>query len=370
MKTYNITVLRGDGIGPEVIEQAIKAIKACADSFQFTINFSYQLIGAVSIDKYNIPLTDEAINDCLNSDAVLLGAIGDPKYDQDPNTKIRPEQGLLKLRKALSLFANIRPITLYPSLSEYSPLKSEITQGVDITIYRELTGGIYFGKKESSHNQASDLCTYTTEEITRIAELAFEAAMGREKRLCLVDKANVLETSRLWRSTVQNMAKQYPEVTVSYLYVDNAAMQLVISPSQFDVILTENMFGDILSDLASVIPGSLGLLPSSSIGKKTGLFEPCHGSYPQAAGQDRSNPMATILSAGMLLDYLGEKAAANQIKQAVNWCIEEQLTTEDINSNNPMGCALVGDMVQLFIEKEGDTSDINLKQINRETFLI
>ena len=369
MKTYRITLLGGDGIGPEIVEQAQKAILACAETHKFKIEFTHELIGAVSIDQYGTPLTDKAVIQCENSDAVLLGAIGDPKYDNDPTLKMRPEQGLLKLRQALQLFTNIRPLKLYPELSNYSPLKAEIIEGTDIVIYRELTGGIYFGEKQKFENGASDLCKYEVFEIERIAKQAFEAATQRTGQLCLVDKANVLETSRLWRQVIQSIAPNYPEVEVSYMYVDNAAMQLVLNPKQFDVILTENMFGDILSDLASVIPGSLGLLPSASLGKNTPLFEPCHGSYPQAKGLDKANPMATILSAAMLLDHLGEIDAAISIRAAVNWCIQENFTTEDINSKNAVGCAFVGDMIDLYIRNKGKM-DFNTKTINRETFYI
>jgi 3-isopropylmalate dehydrogenase len=349
MKTYTITTLPGDGIGPEVINQAVKVLDACASKFNFELSYTEQLIGAISIDETGVPLSDETLNVCANADAVLLGAIGDPKYDNDPTLKVRPEQGLLKLRKELSLFANIRPVQIYSSLVEKSPLKSHLIKDTDIVIYRELTGGIYFGEKKSTDNSASDLCEYTSHEISRIAHLAFKAAEKRTGKLCLVDKANVLETSRLWRKVVQYMCSDYPNVEVSYMYVDNAAMQLVLNPNQFDVILTENMFGDILSDLASVLSSSLGLLPSSSIGTSTGLFEPCHGSYPQAKGLDKANPVATILSASLLLDYIGEPKAAKEIVNAVNWTIENELSTEDVNQINPISCSLVGDKIVSYI---------------------
>ena len=350
MKTYTITTLPGDGIGPEVINQAIKVLDACADKFNFKLTYNKQLIGAVSIDETGSPLTDNTLKACADADAVLLGAIGDPKYDNDPTLKVRPEQGLLKLRKELSLFANIRPVQIYSSLVDKSPLKSHLIKDTDIVIYRELTGGIYFGEKKSTANSASDLCEYTRDEIARISHLAFKAAEKRTGKLCLVDKANVLETSRLWRKVVQDMCAEYPNVEVSYMYVDNAAMQLVLNPNQFDVILTENMFGDILSDLASVLSSSLGLLPSSSIGVSTGLFEPCHGSYPQAKGLDKANPVATILSASLLLDYIGEPTAAKEIVKAVNWTIENEFSTEDVNPNNPTSCSLVGDKIVDFIK--------------------
>ncbi|MCO6500690.1 MAG: 3-isopropylmalate dehydrogenase [Vicingus serpentipes] len=351
-----IFVLSGDGIGPEVIAQAEKVIKAIDETYNHKFELANGLIGAASIDATGEPLTDEVIAKCKSSDAVLLGAIGDPKYDNDPTKKVRPEQGLLKLRKALALYSNIRPINTYDILKDVSPLKNEKLKGVDLVIYRELTGGIYFGEKQLSAdgNTASDLCSYSKEEITRIAKLAFEAAKLRRKKLTLVDKANVLETSRLWRKVVQDMAKKYPEVTVEYMYVDNAAMQMVINPASFDVVLTENMFGDIISDLASVLTGSLGMLPSSSIGKKVGMFEPCHGSYPQAAGKDIANPMATILSVAMMYDYFELHKEAKAIRDAVNWALTERVVTEDINKGNPSPCSTVGDLIAYHIEEKGD----------------
>ena len=296
-----ITVIEGDGIGPEVTAQSVFVLNAIAKFFHHEFVYDYCLMGAVAIDKTGDPLPNKTIESCLESDAILFGAIGHPKYDNDPNAKVRPEQGLLKLRKTLQLYANIRPVTTYPTLQFLSPLKSKNIEDVDFVIFRELTGGIYFGDKELAEdgNWASDACVYSREEIERVAELAFKAAQQRKKHVTLVDKANVLETSRLWRKVVQEMASQYPDVKVDYLFVDNAAMQIILNPKQFDVILTENMFGDILSDEASVITGSLGLLPSASIGKGAALFEPIHGSYPQAAGKDIANPMGSILSAAM-----------------------------------------------------------------------
>lgn len=368
MKTYNIAVLPGDGIGPEVINETLKVLNACGKQFDFKLDCTTQLIGAVSINKYGEPLTDEVIDKCLTSDATLLGAIGDPKYDDDPTLKVRPEQGLLKLRKSLELFANIRPVQIYDSLLEQSPLKSSVINSTDIVIYRELTGGIYFGKKESTDTTASDLCEYSVNEITRIAHLAFKAAQERTGKLCLVDKANVLETSRLWRKTVNQISFDYPDVELTNMYVDNAAMQLVLNPRQFDVILTENMFGDILSDLASVLSCSLGLLPSSSIGNKTALFEPCHGSYPQAKGLDKANPIATILSGALMLDYLGEKEGAKEIIKAVNWTVEKGLSTEDVNVKNPITCSEVGNNVVDYIRKKGKINSNKLVDLE-ENFL-
>src|SRR5580765_6778071 len=303
----NIVIIEGDGIGPEVTRQSLKILNAVAEKFHHSFDYTYCLMGAIAIDETGNPLPDETIEACLNSDAILFGAIGHPKYDNDPGAKVRPEQGLLKLRKTLQLFANIRPVTTYPSLHHLSPLKPRIIEGVDFIIFRELTGGIYFGKKELNEagTQASDDCIYNREEIERIAHVAFQYAQQRRKKLTLVDKANVLETSRLWRKIVQELAAQYPDVKLDFLFVDNAAMQIILNPAQFDVILTENMFGDIISDEASVISGSLGLLPSASIGKGAALFEPIHGSYPQAAGKDIANPIGSILSAAMMLDHFG-----------------------------------------------------------------
>src|ERR1700761_6685177 len=265
----NIAVINGDGIGPEVTQQSIKILDAVASRFGHEFNYKYCLMGADAIDKTGSPLPDETIEAALGSDAILFGAIGHPKYDNDPTAKVRPEQGLLKLRKSLQLFANIRPVSTYPALQHLSPLKAKILDGVDFIIFRELTGGIFFGKKETNAEgtQASDDCVYTRDEIERIAHLAFKQAQQRRKKLTLVDKANALETSRLWRKVVQDIARSYPDVKVDFLFVDNAAMQIILNPKQFDVVLTENMFGDIISDEASVISGSLGLLPSASIGK-------------------------------------------------------------------------------------------------------
>lgn len=272
----NIAVILGDGVGPEVTQQSIKVLDTVAEKFGHQFNYEYCLMGAVAIDKTGNPLPDETIEICLKSDAVLFGAIGDPKYDSDPTSKVRPEQGLLKLRNALQLFANIRPVTAYTSLHHLSPLKGKLLEQVDFIIYRELTGGIYYGEKKTNEEQtwAYDGCIYTKEEVERIAHLAFQSAQKRKKKLTLVDKANVLETSRLWRKVVQEMGPQYPDVQLSFLMVDNAAMQLILNPKQFDVILTENLLGDILSDEASVVAGSLGLMPSASVGASNALFEP------------------------------------------------------------------------------------------------
>ena len=349
-----IAVLNGDGIGPEVTLQSVNVLKAIAHQFNHEFIFREALIGADAIDKTGSPLPVETIDICMDSDAILFGAIGHPKYDNDPTAKVRPEQGLLGLRKALQLYANIRPVTTYPTLHFLSPLKTNNITGVDFVIFRELTGGIYFGKKETNEEgtEASDACVYTKDEIERISHLAFKAAQQRRKKLTLVDKANVLETSRLWRKVVQEIALQYPDVTVDYLFVDNAAMQIILNPKQFDVILTENMFGDIISDEASVISGSLGLLPSSSVGNRTALFEPIHGSYPQAAGKDIANPVGSILSAAMLLDHLGLAEEATLVRAAVEWTIENRFVTKDIDPINFYFTSTVGELIIDFINKD------------------
>lgn len=350
----NITVIEGDGIGPEVTREALEVLGAVAVKFNHQFHFTHCLMGAVAIDKTGDPLPQATIDSCLKSDAVLLGAIGHPKFDNDPSAKVRPEQGLLRLRKELQLFANIRPISAYRSLFHLSPLRDKQLSDVDFIIYRELTGGIYFGKKELNEEgtEASDLCIYHKDEISRIAHLAFAAAQKRKKKLTLVDKANVLETSRLWRKNVQEIAAGYPDVKVEYMFVDNAAMQIILNPKQFDIVLTENMFGDILSDEASVISGSIGLLPSSSIGEKNALFEPIHGSYPQAAGKDIANPVGSILSAAMMMDYFELPEEAKAIREAIGWALSNGFVTKDIDPVNSYFTSTIGEVVSDFISNE------------------
>tara|TARA_R110002073_G_scaffold14554_1_gene59287 strand:+ start:58752 stop:59870 length:1119 start_codon:yes stop_codon:yes gene_type:complete len=355
----NIAVLSGDGIGPEVTNEAIKVLKAIAMDFDHTFIFEEAPVGAIAIDKTGDPLPEETLNLCKNTDAVLFGAIGHPKYDNDPSAKVRPEQGLLKLRKSLGLYANIRPVKAYESLIDKSPLKEDIIKGTDISIYRELTGGIYFGKKAISDdgNTASDLCEYSRYEIERIAHLAFKAAQHRDKKVTLVDKANVLESSRLWRKVVGEVAEEYKDVQLDFLFVDNAAMQMILNPKQFDVILTENMFGDIISDEASVIGGSIGLLASASVGDKYAMFEPIHGSYPQATGKGIANPVASILSAAMLLDHFKLHDEAATIRKAVDKSLKLKITTPDLNSENDMiTTSKVGDFIEDFIGNPNDTN--------------
>ncbi len=329
----NIALLAGDGIGPEVIDQAVKVSDAVAQKFGHEINWQPALTGAAAIDAVGEPYPDETHEICANADAVLFGAIGHPRFDNDPSAKVRPEQGLLKMRQKLGLFANVRPTFTFPSLIDKSPLKRERIEGTDLVFLRELTGGIYFGERgrKDDGNTAFDTCTYTREEVQRLAKKGFELAMKRSKRLCCVDKANVLESSRLWRETVQEMEKDYPEVEVSYEFVDAVAMRLVQWPNDYDVLITENLFGDILTDEASVISGSMGLMPSASLGTKTSLFEPIHGSYPQAAGKDIANPLATVLSAAMMFDQFGLADEAEAIRTVVNKSLAEGVVTEDLS---------------------------------------
>ncbi|MGA1029897.1 MAG: 3-isopropylmalate dehydrogenase [Flavobacteriaceae bacterium] len=329
----SIALLAGDGIGPEVIEQAVKVCDAVAQKFNHEITWMPALTGAAAIEAVGDPYPDETHETCLAADAVLFGAIGHPRFDNDPSAKVRPEQGLLKMRQKLGLFANVRPTFTFPSLLDKSPLKKERIEGTDLVFLRELTGGIYFGERgrKDNGNTAFDTCTYTREEIKRLAKKGFELAMSRSKKLCCVDKANVLESSRLWRETVQAMEKDYPEVEVSYEFVDAVAMRLVQWPNSYDVLITENLFGDILTDEASVISGSMGLMPSASVGEKTSLFEPIHGSFPQAAGKDIANPLATVLSAAMLFEMaFGLKEEADCIRKVVDLSLAQGVVTEDL----------------------------------------
>ena len=361
-----IAVLPGDGIGPEVTKQAKKVLEAVSHQFNHTFIFKEALVGAIAINKTGEPLPEKTLNLCLDSDAILFGAIGDPKYDNDPSAKVRPEQGLLQLRKSLNLFTNIRPVKAYKQLIDKSPLKKSIIKGVDFTIYRELTGGIYFGEKKLSKDgkTASDLCTYTEEEIERITHLAFKAAQNRRKKLTLVDKANVLESSRLWRKVVTNISKKYTDVDLEFLFVDNAAMQIILNPKQFDVILTENMFGDIISDEASVIGGSIGLLASASTGNKYAMFEPIHGSYPQAKGKGIANPVASILSAAMLLEHFELFEEAELIRKGVEKSLTLKISTPDINEEyTNITTEKVGDFIADFIQFP-DESNLNFHNIH------
>lgn len=351
----SIAVLKGDGIGPEVVDEALKVLNAIERNFNHQFSYREALIGAAAIDETGNPFPKETLEVCQSSDAILFGAIGHPKYDNDPTAKVRPEQGLLAMRKALNLFANIRPINTYQILANASPLKAELVRNVDFVVFRELTGGIYFGQprgRSEDGNVSFDSCVYSREEILRVTKLAFEAAYRRDKRVTLVDKANVLATSRLWREVVKEYAKEHPEITLDFMFVDNAAMKIIQNPKYFDVVLTENMFGDIITDEASVITGSLGMLPSASVGDKVGLYEPIHGSYPEAAGQNRANPMAAILSAAMLLETsfgLTEESAI--IRKAVEEALNQGFVTEDINKEKHYMTREVGDKVAALVSE-------------------
>jgi len=333
MKSYKIAVIKGDGIGPEIVNEAIKVLDAVCTNEDFELSYEDYLMGGCAYDVTGSPLPDETIVGCKASDAILFGAIGGEKWD-GLERHLRPESGLLKLRSELGVFANLRPTNVFDELLDASTIKPEVLKGVDLFVVRELTGGIYFGQpREKTADMAYNTMVYTKEEIKRIAIVAFDSAMKRRKEVCSVDKANVLEVSQLWRETVEEVAKDYPEVKLSHMYVDNAAMQLVRNPRQFDVILTGNIFGDILSDEASMISGSIGLLPSASVGGAVGLFEPIHGSAPDIAGQGISNPIATIMSAAMMLRFaLGEEKAADRIEKAVAMVLKDGYRTKDLSA--------------------------------------
>lgn len=356
---YNIALLRGDGIGPEIVDGACKVLEKVGDLCGHTFNFTRYLIGGAAIDEYGIPLPEETVMGCKNSDSVLLGAVGGPKWDTLPGDK-RPEKALLGIRSALGLYTNLRPAKLFPALISECPLRSDVAaRGVDIMMVRELTGGIYFGergRREGKYGpEAYDTEAYSVMEIERIAHVAFKTAMKRRKKVISIDKANVLESSRLWRATVHRIAEQYPEVECTDMLVDNAAMQLIKNPSQFDVIVTTNMFGDILSDESSQVTGSIGLLPSASLGDSTcGMYEPIHGSAPDIAGQNKANPIATILSAAMMLRYsFSLEKEANMIEDAVAKVLEDGFRTADIigtSDKTPLSCTEMTDKVIEYIK--------------------
>ena len=333
MRNYKIGIIKGDGIGPEIVDEAIKVLDAVAVAEGFNVSYNEFLLGGSAIDATGVPLPEETIQGVKKMDAVLFGAIGGPKWD-NLERHLRPETGLLGLRKEMGTYANLRPAIVYDELINASTLKSSIVKGVDIMVVRELTGGIYFGQpREYGEDKAYNTMVYTKEEVVRIAKVAFEIAMKRDKRVCSVDKANVLEVSQFWRDIVEDIAKDYPEVELSHMYVDNAAMQLIREPKQFDVILTGNIFGDILSDAASMLSGSIGLLPSASIGDSIGLYEPIHGSAPDIAKQGIANPIATIASVSMMLKYaLNEDNGANRIDNAIKQALADGYRTKDISS--------------------------------------
>lgn len=325
-----IAVLAGDGIGPEISRQGVNVMKAVCEKFNHTVIFKEAICGADAIDKVGDPFPEETYNICKNADAVLFSAVGDPKFDNDPTAKVRPEQGLLAMRKKLGLFANIRPVQTFKCLLHKSPLRAEIVDGADFICIRELTGGMYFGEKYQDDEKAFDTNMYTRPEIERILKVAFEYAMKRRKHLTVVDKANVLASSRLWRKIAQEMAPAYPEVTTDYMYVDNAAMRMIQEPRFFDVMVTENTFGDILTDEGSCISGSMGLLPSASTGSGTPVFEPIHGSWPQAKGKNIANPIAQILSVAMLFEHFDLMEEGKLIREAVDASLDANIRTPEI----------------------------------------
>ncbi|PKL84330.1 MAG: 3-isopropylmalate dehydrogenase [Ignavibacteriae bacterium HGW-Ignavibacteriae-3] len=337
--SYRIVLLPGDGIGPEVTEAAVKVMKVAAESFNVSLEFKTELIGGSSYEKNKTPLTDDVLQTCYDSDAVFLGAVGGPKWETLPHN-LKPEAALLKLRKALGLYANIRPAKVYDALADSSSLKKEILTGTDFIVLRELTGGIYFGEPRGfDEKRGFNTMVYTHVEVERIAKMAFKTARGRGKKVTSVDKANVLEVSQFWRNVVNDVHKEFPDVELNHMYVDNAAMQIVRNPRQFDVLLTSNLFGDILSDIAGMITGSLGMLPSASLGNRYSLYEPVHGSAPDIAGRGRANPIAAISSAAMMFNYsFGMQKAAEIIEKAIERALQKNLRTGDIDS---VGCELV-----------------------------
>ncbi len=348
---FNIALLPGDGIGPEVVNQAVKAVDAVCKKFGHEVSYTKALVGACAIDATGKAYPAETHEICMKSDAVLFGAVGDPRFDNDPTAKERPETGLLAMRKQLELYANLRPVETWKSLINKSPLKTELVDGADFICIRELTGGMYFGEKHEADDMAFDTCKYTRPEIERILKVGFETAQKRNKHLTVVDKANVLASSRLWRKIAQEMEKNYPDVTTDYMFVDKAAMVMIQNPKFFDVLVTENTFGDILTDEASVIAGSMGLLSSASVGIHTSVYEPIHGSYPQAAGKNIANPLATILSAAMMFETsFGLKAEGAAIRKAVAASIDAGYVTEDLAAGGKSyGTNEVGDWVAAHI---------------------
>lgn len=349
-----IAVLAGDGIGPEISKQGVDVMKAVCRKYGHTVEFKNALVGAAAIDAVGDPFPESTYNTCMEADAVLFSAVGDPRFDNNPSAKVRPEQGLLAMRKKLGLFANIRPIETFEHLIHKSPLKEEVVRGADFICIRELTGGMYFGKKYESEDLAYDTNEYSRPEIERILRVAFEYAMKRpRKKLTVVDKANVLASSRLWRKVSQGMEAEYPEVSVDYMYVDNAAMRMILEPTFFDVMVTENTFGDILTDEGSVITGSMGLLPSASTGEHTPVFEPIHGSWPQAAGKNIANPLAQILSVAMLFEYFGLMDEGRLVRQAVKASLDNNVRTPEIQVSGgaTYGTREVGEWIVEYIDK-------------------
>lgn len=348
-----IAVLPGDGIGPEIMQQGIAVVDAIAAKFGHKVEYSKALCGAAAIDAVGDPFPENTLKTCLDADAVLFAAVGDPKFDNDPTAKVRPEQGLLAMRKKLGLFANIRPVQTFRCLVHKSPLKDEIVSGADFVCIRELTGGMYFGEKYQDNEKAYDTNYYTRPEVERILKVAFEYAMRRKKHLTVIDKANVLASSRLWRQIAKEMEPQYPEVKTDYMFVDNASMRMLVEPTFFDVMVTENTFGDILTDEGSCISGSMGLLPSASTGEHTPVFEPVHGSWPQAAGKNIANPLAQILSAAMMFEYFNLKEEGQLIRRAVDASLDAEVRTPEIQveGEKQYGTKEVGAWIVDYIEK-------------------
>ncbi len=348
-----IAILSGDGIGPEIMTQGVAVLEAIAQKFGHEFTYEEALVGATAIDAVGDPYPEATHDVCMRADAVLFAAVGDLKYDNDPTSKVRPEQGLLAMRKKLGLFANVRPVATFDCLLHKSPLKDELLRGADFVVIRELTGGMYFGEKYQDNDKAYDTDIYTRPEIERILKVAFEMAMTRKKHLTVVDKANVLASSRLWRQIAKEMESQYPEVTTDYMFIDNASMRVLTEPTFFDVIVTENTFGDILTDETSCITGSMGLQPSSSLGEHTPLFEPVHGSWPQAKGQNIANPLAQILSAAMLLEHFGLNAEGQLVRDAVNASLDAHVRTPEIQVEGgaKYGTKEVGTWIVDYIKK-------------------
>ena len=347
-----IAVLAGDGIGPEISKEGVKVMSAVCKKFGHKVDYEYAICGADAIDKVGDPFPEETYQVCKNADAVLFSAVGDPKFDNDPTAKVRPEQGLLAMRKRLGLFANIRPVQTFKCLLHKSPLRADLVEGADFLCIRELTGGMYFGEKYQDDEKAYDTNMYTRPEIERILKVGFEYAMKRNKHLTVVDTANVLASSRLWRKIAQEMAPQYPEVTTDYMYVDNAAMRMIQEPRFFDVMVTENTFGDILTDEGSSISGSMRLLPSASTGESTPVFEPIHGSWPQAKGLNIANPLAQILSVAMLFEYFNLKEEGALIRKAVDASLDANVRTPEIQVEGgaKYGTREIGDWITNYIE--------------------
>ena len=350
---FKIAVLAGDGIGPEISVQGVNVMTAVCEKFGHTVEYKHALCGAHAIDEVGDPFPEETYNICKDADAVLFSAVGDPKFDNDPTAKVRPEQGLLAMRKKLGLFANIRPVQTFKCLLHKSPLRAELVDGADFLCIRELTGGMYFGEKYQDNEKAYDTNMYTRPEIERILKVAFEYAMKRRRHLTVVDKANVLASSRLWRQVAQEMALQYPGVTTDYMFVDNAAMRMIQEPTFFDVMVTENTFGDILTDEGSCISGSMGLLPSASTGESTPVFEPIHGSWPQAKGLDIANPLAQILSVAMLFEHFGLKEEGALVRKAVDASLDANVRTPEIQVEGgpKYGTKAVGEWIVDYIRK-------------------